>query len=265
LRKEGEVHGGRGKKHYLAYWKGQRGAERNPLNYSRRDDGSHIFHNADEYYEWWYFDASFTNGHHTVITFHYRNLFLRPMAPTVQIFVYKPDGARVERYELVPDDRARANPDYCHVVMGENWIRDCGDRYELFLDIKGVGAHLTFTNLVPAWKPGQGFNYLNEEEGLTAGWVVPVPRAAVTGKLFLKGETLEVEGSGYHDHNWGNFPCHKVFKGWYWGGSTATRVPWITAGSCRGTGTPPWWPPSWSPGETRSCCPPTCSGPTFKT
>ena len=68
----------RAKKSYLAYFNGQRGAERSPSGYQKRDDGSHIYHNEENYYEWWYFDASFDNGYHLVATFHYRNMFLRP-------------------------------------------------------------------------------------------------------------------------------------------------------------------------------------------
>ena len=32
----------------------------------------------------------------------------------------------------------------------------------------------------------------------------PVPEGAVTGTLTADGETRQVTGSGYHDHNWGN-------------------------------------------------------------
>lgn len=202
---------------YLAMWNGGPGAERNPLNYQRRDDGSHIFHNADDYYEWWYFDAAFSSGHHIVLTFHYRNIFLSPMHPSVQLFIYGPDGEKTGRYQLVSPENAAANPDYCDVRMGDSWVKDHGDRYELFMKIKGVGAHLTFRNRVPSWKPGTGFNYRDEKAGMTAGWVVPVPFGRVEGRLFLKDGALEVEGSGYHDHNWGNYRFHHTFSGWYWG------------------------------------------------
>ena len=202
---------------YLAMWNGEYGADRNPRGYQRRDDGSHIFHNADEYYEWWYFDASFTNGYHLVVTFHYRNIFLKPMVPSIQIFIYGPDGVKTERYDVIAPEKASADPDYCHVVMGDNRVKDCGGHYELFMKIKGVGARLVFQNSVPPWKPGTGFNFKDETTGLTAGWVVPQPKARVEGELFVGDKTLQVTGDGYHDHNWGNYHCHKTFSGWYWG------------------------------------------------
>jgi len=202
---------------HLAYFGGERGAERNPQNYQRRDDGGHIFPNTESYYEWWYFDASFDNGYHVVVTFHYRNIFLDPMIPSVQMFIYLPDGSRMDCYDAIPPEKATSNPDYCNVVMGENRIQDMGDHYELILKIKDMGARLIFENVVPPWKPGEGFNYKDEAAGMTAGWVVPVPQGTVKGELYVKGETIPVTGAGYHDHNWGNYRFHETFLGWYWG------------------------------------------------
>jgi len=206
-------------KNYLAYFRGIRGAERNPSNFQRRDDASHKYEDStEEYYEWWYFDASFSNGYHMVITFHYRNMFLKPMVPSLQFFIYAPDGTRIDRYELSEPSTVWANPDYCDVAMGKSWVKDMGDHYELYLNINDDGARLTFTNNVPPWKPGTGYNYKSEEKGMVAGWVVPVPNGNVKGELFFKdGSTIPVEGQGYHDHNWGNYRCHKTFSAWYWG------------------------------------------------
>ncbi len=202
---------------HLAMFGGKLDAKRNPKNYQRRDDGSHIFHNAKEYYEWWYFDAAFTNGYHAVAVFHYRNIFLKPMQPSIQLFIYRPDGTKKERYALIAPEAATAAPDYCDVRMGDAWVKESGGVYELYMNIKGIGARLTFTGKTPPWKPGTGFNYKDEDEGLIAGWVVPVPEAHVTGELHLNDQTVAVSGSGYHDHNWGNYHCCRTFSFWYWG------------------------------------------------
>jgi predicted secreted hydrolase len=204
--------------YYLAMFDGKLGADRNPKNYQRRDDGSHIFQNEEEYYEWWYFDASFSNGYNIVITYHYRNIFLKPMIPSIQLFIYKPDGTKIEKYDLIAPEKATANPNYCDVRMGDSWVKDTGEGYELYMKIDGTGCHLNLKNLVPSWKPGSsGMNYLDTDTGKMAGWVVPVPHARVEGELYLDGETLQVEGDGYHDHNWGNFSLYKTTDFWYWG------------------------------------------------
>lgn len=206
----------REKKNYLAMWNGQRGAERNPTNYQRRDDGHHIY-KSDEYYEWWYLDASFDNGYHMVATFHYMNGFLKPIVPTTQIMIYRPDGTQIARFAQHNQEEIYAGADYCDVQMGENWLKDTGNGYQMYMKIKGVGARLALKNIVPGWKPGTGFHYKNEEKRMLSGWCVPVPHAEVTGELYLKEETLKVRGTGYHDHNWGNYLFHGNIQGWYWG------------------------------------------------
>lgn len=205
------------KRCYLASFNGERGAERNPNNYQRRDDGSHIY-KSDEYYEWWYVDASFDNGYHMVVTFHYMNTFLKPIVPSLQIMIYKPDGTQTARYALCKPEEIYAGADWCDLRMGDSWLKDMGDgTYEMVVMINKVGARLTLKNCVPGWKLGSGFNYKNEETGWVAGWVVPVPHAEVTGELYLKDRTLQVTGAAYHDHNWGNYLFYKTFSGWYWG------------------------------------------------
>jgi hypothetical protein len=205
------------KRCYLASFNGERGAERNPTNYQRRDDASHIY-KGDEYYEWWYVDASFDNGYHMVVTFHYMNGFLKPIIPTIQIMIYKPDGTQISRYALCKPDETYAGADWCDLRMGESRLKDMGDgTYDMYVMVNKVGVRLTMKSVVPGWKLGSGFNYKNEETGWVAGWVVPVPYAEAVGELYLKEQTLKVTGAAYHDHNWGNYYFYKTFAGWYWG------------------------------------------------
>ena len=202
---------------YLASFDGVPGAERNPANYQRRDDGSHIYTEGD-YYEWWYVDCSFDNGYHAVITFHFRNHFLDPIIPTTQVMIYGPDGAQTARFAAWKPRETFACPDWCDVRMGDGRLRDLGGgRYDLELVIDGAGARLTLENVVPGWKLGSGFNYKNEETGKVAGWVVPVPYARAEGELYLDGVTIPVKGAAYHDHNWGNMRLHEICSSWYWG------------------------------------------------
>jgi len=203
-------------KKYLGLFNGKRRAVRGATNYQPRDDGSHIY-TQEDYYEWWYFDASFDNGYHAVITYHYMNVFLKPIMPTVQVMIYKPDGTQAVRFGAFGKDEIFASPEYCDVKMGDSWARDTGDGYEVYMKIKGVGAHLTFKNVVPSWKPGTSLLFNDKEKGLVGGWVVPVPHGEVEGELFLKEETIQVKGSGYHDHNWGNCCMYEFTDSWYWG------------------------------------------------
>ncbi|NPU86326.1 MAG: hypothetical protein HPY65_17750 [Syntrophaceae bacterium] len=205
------------KRCFLASFNGVPGAERNPANYQRRDDASHIYTEGD-YYEWWYVDCSFDNGYHMVLTYHYRNQFMNPIIPTTQLMIYRPDGTQTARYAVWKPEETYAGPDWCDVRMGDSWLKDLGGgRYELSMIINKIGARLVLKNVVPGWKLGTGFNYKNEETGKVAGWVVPVPYAEVEGELYMKEGTIPVKGAAYHDHNWGNARMHEVCSSWYWG------------------------------------------------
>ena len=207
----------REKRNYLGYFDGKPGAERNPSGYQRRDDGSHIYKSKD-YYEWWYVDASFDNGYHMVVTFHFMNMFLNPIIPSIQIMIYKPDGTQTSRYALVKPEENYAGADWCDVRMGENWLKDLGDgTYEMYVMVNKVGAKLKIRNVVPGWKLGNGTGYRSEETGEVAGWTVAVPYGHAEGELYIKEETIKVAGAVYHDHNWGNYPLHRTTRDWYWG------------------------------------------------
>ena len=69
---------------------------------------------------------------------------LNPWPRPFQIFIYKPDGSKIEKYDLCPMESISAHPDYCNVKMGNSWVRDMGDCYDLSIMVRGVGAKLRF-------------------------------------------------------------------------------------------------------------------------
>ncbi|MET3208695.1 UNVERIFIED_CONTAM: hypothetical protein ABIC26_001634 [Paenibacillus sp. PvR008] len=50
-------------------------------------------------------------------------------------------------------------------------------------------------------KPGQWEWWYTD--GSFFAWFCAVPSGKFTGTITVEGHTQEVEGSGYHDHNWG--------------------------------------------------------------
>jgi len=83
-----------------------------------------------------------------------------------------------------------------------SWVCD------LNFELKDTSANLRFLGCTKGWK-GQ------HKTG--DWWAVIMPRAEVSGKIKVKDKEIEVNGVGYHDHNWEV----KVFAimnfGWYWG------------------------------------------------
>jgi len=184
--------------------------------YVDRDDGLHPFENP-EYYEWWYLDARFDNGYSCVLTWHWRNEFLKPHIPTIQLFIYTPEGKRYIGLDAIDIKDCSASLEQCNVKMGSSYLRQEQGIYKMAMHARNVGCELVFKGTLPGWKSGNGNFPGGALSKGWAGWVIPCPRAKVEGKLFIKGEEIKVKGDGYHDPNWGDIDLYDLFKRRYWG------------------------------------------------
>jgi len=183
--------------------------------YRDTDDTLHPYDNP-EYYEWWYFDGRFDNGYSFVATFHWRNPFTSPHIPTVQVFIYTPDGKRHVGMAAIDPKECSSSPQKCDVKMGVNFARQEDNGYVISMHTKKFGVDLTYSRQVPGWKQN-GDGYLYNDGGKKQGWVIAAPRSVVTGTLTIEGNRVPVTGHGYHDKNWANSNIDDCFRGWYWG------------------------------------------------
>ena len=184
--------------------------------YQDKDDALHPY-DAEDYYEWWYFDARFDNGYSCALTMHWRNGFLKPHIPTLQMYIYTPNGTRISGLGKVDSAQCTASEDRCDVKMGESFARVENDgTYRVRLQAKKIAVDLTYRRLLPPYKRGPDFFPKTKAE-FEHGWVVPVPRGEVEGTLFIDGQAISAKGEGYHDHNWGNANMGDCFRGWAWG------------------------------------------------
>ena len=183
--------------------------------YQDTDDTLHPYDNP-EYYEWWYFDGRFDNGYSFVATFHWRNPFTSPHIPTVQVFIYTPDGKRHVGMAAIDPKECSSSPQKCDVKMGVNFARQEDNSYVISMHTKKFGVDLTYSRQVPGWKQN-GDGYLYNDGGKKQGWVIAAPRSEVKGTLSIDGSRVPVSGHGYHDKNWANSNIDDCFRGWYWG------------------------------------------------
>jgi Svf1-like C-terminal lipocalin-like domain len=169
-------------------------------------------------YEWWYFDASFDNGYSAVCILWPMNYF-RPWKRqcSIMLSIYSPNGEHFKHYIFPPRDLFSASYQECDVRIGGSFVRGTHPRYEVHVEAEGDIADLVFEAQTPGWKPGTAVNQLPYRHYNTMGWLVPVPAAKVHGKLVVQGHAVEVEGHGYHDHNWGEAPIAKLTDNWHWG------------------------------------------------
>jgi hypothetical protein len=116
-------------------------------------------------------------------------------------------------------DDFKADKNVCNVSLGENYFKSILglDKYEIYINpstTDGFGIKIQLEKLVPTYRPGTGFWEVDEQY---FAWLCAVPSGKMSGTITIDGETFEVEGSGYHDHNWGNVPMDYLLDNWLWG------------------------------------------------
>jgi len=207
-----------------------------------RDDALHPYDDED-YYEWWCFDGKYDNGYSNVLTLHWRNGFIKPHIPTLQMYIYGPDGHRYQGLKAVDPATIWASTEKCDVKLGDSFCRMEDDgRYHVKMQAKKVAVDLMYKNILPPYKRGPGFFPPPEETGgVYHGWVIGIPRGEVEGTLTIDGQVIPVKGEGYHDHNWGNRNMGDGLRGWSWGRMFDGKytimyswiLPWIRGSSNR--------------------------------
>ncbi|MFE7224698.1 hypothetical protein ACFU7D_07935 [Nocardioides sp. NPDC057577] len=171
-------------------------------------------------FEHWYFDARLDTGHTVVVFLQKRRPEEPPGSkPVVEVVVYHPDGTRRQVIKHYPHMAFEASAEQCRARVGHNIAELVGadplPAHRVRVAEDGIEFDLTFTNRTPSWMPGQGWTKYGDSDFF--GWVVPGPRAVVTGTVVLDGETIEAHGIGYHDHNWGVGNMPRIIDRWHWG------------------------------------------------
>jgi predicted secreted hydrolase len=71
---------------------------------------------------------------------------------------------------------------------------------------------------------GTGKFYFDPSLTQYVGWFEAQPSAKVQGNLTYNGQTYQVQGSGYHDHNWGTADFNKMLDHWHWTGELSVTI-----------------------------------------
>ncbi|MDD3719665.1 MAG: lipocalin-like domain-containing protein [Actinomycetota bacterium] len=194
------------------------------------DDAQHPY-DGRFYWEWWYFDAQFDDGHRCVLELQYPNLTNILAKECTMLFnVYTPDGRACNNIVPFPLSMWRASRETCDVAIGDNTIQGYYPEYHVRLAHDNLACDLTFENLLPGWTRGTGeVMFGMPEKQQVFGWVVAQPRARVSGTLSVDGVEHEVNGLGYHDHNWGNGIIPRYLSHWVWGRLSTDRLTMIFA------------------------------------
>ncbi|MGC4998440.1 hypothetical protein [Streptomyces sp. DT195] len=171
-------------------------------------------------WEWWYMDAHFSNGYFAVASLHLsapdKNGVSRP---TIGLNIARGNEKLVNQRLPFSVDQLTTAVDRADTAIGSSFFRseDGLDRYRIFVDPEqnnGNGLDIELVRTVPSYRPGTG---RWEADDHHFSWFCAVPGGIARGTLFVDGEAVEVEGNGYHDHNWGDVPMDHLLGDWLWG------------------------------------------------
>ncbi len=185
-------------------------------------------------YEWWYYDSHFPDGTIMVIIFYSKSPIAvdGPIVPQATIELTLPDGTKYSDQIQAKMEESSYAKDKCDVKIGDS--RFCGDlkHYDITFSGKKVQAKVALDGTIPAWRSQSGSIFFGNQEEYYFAWLPAIPEGRVVADVTCEGKELHLEGSGYHDHNWGNVSMLKLMHHWYWGrakiGDYKVISSWIT-------------------------------------
>ena len=187
-------------------------------------------------YEWWYYDSHYPDGTILVIFMFSKNPISvdGPIKPMSTVELTLPDGTKLSEEVHATLEESYYSRDKCDVKIGD--CRCSGDlkHYDVVFNGKRISATLTLDGTIPAWRSQTGSIFFGDNEEHYFAWLPAIPEGRAVADVTYDDVNLHLEGSGYHDHNWGNISMLKLMHHWYWGrakiGDYKVISSWITAG-----------------------------------
>jgi hypothetical protein len=127
----------------------------------------------------------------------------------VRLQLYR--GGRVTSFDETAElDEAVVLGSAPNLTIGNNHVRLEGLRYHITLNLPGASGDF-FVDAVPGRQLAP--LVIRGAGGWVSGYTVPVMSGPLGGWIQLRDDRLELDGTGYHDHNWG------FWQGvsWRWG------------------------------------------------
>lgn len=185
-------------------------------------------------YEWWYYDSHFPDGTVMVIIF-YSKLPIsvnRPITPQATIELTLPDGTKYVDEIFASLEDSYYSTEQCDVRIGDSSFKGDLKHYDIVFNGKNIKARVSLDGTIPAWRSQTGSIFFGDNEEHYFAWLPAIPEGKAVADVTFEGKQLHLEGSGYHDHNWGNVIMLQLMHHWYWGrakiGDYKVISAWIT-------------------------------------
>ncbi len=94
-------------------------------------------------------------------------------------------------------ENIRISKDSLFVTDGKNTVYGSDMTYYLQFDFKGFRCNLTYRNVLPPWKAGDGWVYLTKDRNVLEYRIITSPWAQVDGFIAVDGKRIQVQGQGY--------------------------------------------------------------------
>lgn len=186
-------------------------------------------------YEWWYTDSRFEDGTTAVIIFFNKSPIeaYGPVKPQATIEITFPDGRKFYDEIHAEIEDSMFSTEHCEVRVGESHIIGDLKHYDITFKGKKITATMTLDGTIPSWRSQTGSIFFGDNEEHYFAWLPAIPEGKAVLDVTLDGKELHLEGSGYHDHNWGDQIMLLQMHHWYWGrakiGDYKVISAWITA------------------------------------
>jgi hypothetical protein len=90
------------------------------------------------------------------------------------------------------DGSPEVAPRGMHVASGGTRFDSMGTVHHWTIDVPGFACDITFTNVLPAWKPGSGVAWFDGTHYTT--YSLPAPWADLSGTMTVEGKTIDARG-----------------------------------------------------------------------
>ena len=187
-----------------------------PTEIAQKEDALHTTGKFGEY-EWWYSDFKLEDGWNLVIVFYSQPVTAAcvDFKPSVTLSLTRDGEEYFESFTADVKDCVYDRERCCVKLADKCWIEGDLKEYKLHFDNGKVTADVTLHANAASWRPQSG-HFLFDEKKYFA-WLPSVPEGTAHAGITIGERKLELSGSGYHDHNWGNIGMFWVMHHWYWG------------------------------------------------
>ncbi len=139
-------------------------------------------------------------------------------SPNVNIMITSPDGRELSDFHYFKAEESHTGEgNGCDLKYGTDTAKGDFKQYDIHVNpLNGVGADLHYEALTEPFRQGTGIVAFGENDEFHHT-DLSVPKNRVTGTLYYDGKKHEVQGMGYHDHQWMNANPMSLYHHWLWG------------------------------------------------